>query len=375
MKKKKRAKAKAKKKRKVGARHAVPLPSKKKTVLKKKKLKSIHSRPKVVKSKVQKKPVAPPEPEKPAKKKNLIRELKRQRKLRDKERKGEAELTRDQTPMRIYLDQIEKIPLFTAKQELEVAFRVISKEKEEASVARELMIRSNLRLVISIAKRYSNLGLTFSDLVEEGNIGLMRAVDKFDPHRGYRFSTYASWWIKQAIMRALSNQGKTIRIPVYMFDIVSRYRKVRDELIQRYGRIPTRQEISQVLKIPVQKVGEIEGVVNRPSSLNATVSMDGQAELIDLIEDDSFETPLQETEDLFKSQRIQQVLKILDDRERRIIHLRYGLGTDEPHTLEETAKQFGITRERVRQIEAQALKKVRYHMAIEADKPEDYLSS
>ncbi len=374
MKKKKRA-AKAKKKKFKEKARAVKARAKKKIVLKKKKLKSAHSRPKVVKSKALKKPVVPPKPEKPPKPKNLIRELKRQRKLRDKERAGEADLTRDQTPMRIYLDQIEKIPLFTAKQELEVAFRVISKDKEEASVARELMIRSNLRLVISIAKRYSNLGLTFSDLVEEGNIGLMRAVDKFDPNRGYRFSTYASWWIKQAIMRALSNQGKTIRIPVYMFDIVSRYRKVRDELIQRYGRIPTRLEISQVLKIPVQKVGEIEGVVNRPSSLNATVSMDGQAELIDLIEDDSFETPLQETEDLFKSQRIQQVLKILDDRERHIIQLRFGLGTDEPHTLEETAKQFGITRERVRQIEAQALKKIRYHMAIEADKPEDYLSS
>lgn len=372
MKKKKRAKAKKKFKAKVRA--AKPR-AKKKIVLKKKKLKSLHSRPKIVKSKAVKKPVLPAKPEKPPKPRNLIRELKRQRKLRDKERQGESDGTHDQTPMRIYLDQIEKIPLLTAKQESEVAYRVQSKEKEEARVARELMIRSNLRLVISIAKRYSNLGLTFSDLVEEGNIGLMRAVDKFDPARGYRFSTYASWWIKQAIMRALSNQGKTIRIPVYMFDIVSRYRKVRDELIQRYGRVPTRQEISQVLKIPVQKVGEIEGVVNRPSSLNATVSMDGQAELIDLIEDDSFETPLQETEELFKSDRIKQVLKILDDRERRILELRYGLGTDEPHTLEETAKQFGITRERVRQIEAQALKKLRYHMAIEADKPEDYLSS
>lgn len=333
-------------------------------------------RPKVVKSAKAplKRAQAEEAKKKPEKKKNLLRELKRKRKEREGERAEQAEFTRDQTPMRIYLDQIEKIPLLTAKQEFEVSKRVKSKDKSESDVARELMIRSNLRLVISIAKRYSNLGLNFSDLVEEGNIGLMRAVDKFDPDRGYRFSTYASWWIKQAIMRALSNQGKTIRIPVYMFDIVSRYRKVRDELVQRYGRIPTRQEISQVLKIPIQKVAEIEGVVSRPSSLNAAVSMDGQAELIDLIQDDSFETPLQETAELFRSERIRELLKILDDRERRIIELRYGLGTNEPHTLEETAQQFGITRERVRQIEAQALKKIRYHMAVQADRPEDYLT-
>lgn len=362
----KKKRAKAKKRRKTKA-------SPKKRAVRKVKVRSSRVRPKVVKSKAVK-VVAVKPPEKKEKKKNLLRELKHRRKLRDKERHETAEFTRDQTPMRIYLDQIEKIPLLTAKQEFEVAKRVKRKVKEESDIARELMIRSNLRLVISIAKRYSNLGLVFSDLVEEGNIGLMRAVDKFDPDRGYRFSTYASWWIKQAIMRALSNQGKTIRIPVYMFDIVSRYRKVRDELVQRHGRIPTRQEISQILKVPVQKVTEIEGVVNRPSSLNAAVSMDGQAELIDLIEDDSFGTPLQETADLFRNQRIRQVLKILDERERRIIELRYGLDTDEPHTLEATAQQFGITRERVRQIEAQALKKIRYHMAIEADKPEDYLT-
>jgi len=236
------------------------------------------------------------------------------------------------------------------------------------------MIRSNLRLVISIAKRYANLGLMFSDIVEEGNIGLMRAVDKFDPERGYRFSTYGSWWIKQAIMRALSNQGKTIRIPVYMFDIVSRYRKIRDELVQRLTRIPTREEIAAVLKVPVNKVIEIEGVVNRPSSLHVPVSIDGSAELIDLIEDDSFDTPLQETEEMLRHERIQTLLTILDDRERRIVELRYGLGKENQHTLEQAAQQFGITRERVRQIEATALKKIRYQMAIEDDKPEDYLS-
>ena len=175
------------------------------------------------------------------------------------------ELTLDKTPMRIYLQQIEKIPLLTPEEEIDLA-KKIATDPAKAREAREKMIRSNLRLVISIAKRYTNIGLPFSDLVEEGNIGLMRAVDKFSYRKGYRFSTYASWWIKQAIMRALSNQGKTIRVPVYMFDTLSKWRKLRDSLVQKLSRIPTAKEIADVMGLPVEKVKELERIASQPGS-------------------------------------------------------------------------------------------------------------
>lgn len=283
------------------------------------------------------------------------------------------EITLDKTPMRIYLNQIEKIPLLTSEEEIALA-RAINLNQAGAREARERMIRCNLRLVISIAKRYTNLGLPFSDLVEEGNIGLMRAVDKFNYKKGYRFSTYASWWIKQAIMRALSNQGKTIRVPVYMFDIISKWRKVRDSLVQRLSRVPTAKEISEAMGIPVEKVKEIERIVSQPGSLNAPVSLDGSAEMIDLIEDESITSPVQNIEDLFEGERIDQLLNYVDDRERQVLILRFGLKGSESHTLEDTAKQFGVTRERIRQIELSAIKKIRYMLKLKEEKLEDYVS-
>jgi len=283
------------------------------------------------------------------------------------------EQTLDRTPMKIYLDQIEHIPLLTPEEEISLSQKVHA-GGSGGEEARHRMIRSNLRLVIAIAKRYTHMGLPFSDLVEEGNIGLMRAVEKFDPARGYRFSTYASWWIKQGMMRSLSNHGKTIRIPIYMYDIISEWRRVRDALTQRLNRVRTRREIAKVLEIPVAKVREIENIVNKPSSLNTPISLDGTAELIDLIEDDVARKPDVQVGEVLKSERVQKLLDCLDDRERKILTLRFGFGEHDPHTLEEVAGHFGVTRERIRQLEAVALKKIRAKLVLEGDLFENYLA-
>ena len=280
--------------------------------------------------------------------------------------------TLDRTPMRIYLDQIEHIQLLKPEDEISLAEK-IQAGGPRGEEARHRMIRSNLRLVISIAKRYSHMGLAFSDLVEEGNIGLMRAVEKFDPERGYRFSTYASWWIKQGMMRSLSNQGKTIRIPVYMYDIISKWRRVRDALMQRLNRMPTRREIAKVLEIPAAKVKEIETIVNRPSSLNTPLSLDGTAELIDMLEDKKESNPDSLVGELLKSERVRRILGVLDDREREVMTRRFGLEHHDPHTLEEVAQQFNVTRERIRQIEGAVLKKIRARLALEGDQFDNYL--
>lgn len=304
----------------------------------------------------------------------------RRRGKREDDEDGESggtnpdDYTLDRTPMKIYLKQIEHIPLLTPEQEISVSQRIQAKGSDSED-ARHHMIRSNLRLVISIAKRYANMGLSFSDLVEEGNIGLMRAVEKFNPERGYRFSTYASWWIKQALMRALSNQGKTIRIPVYMYDIISKWRRVRDGLMQKLNRMPTRKEIAKYMEVPVAKIKEIENIAGRPSSLNAPISLDGTAQLIDLIEDDASRGPDAQIGEMLRDERIQRILGTLDERERRILTLRFGLGPHDTHTLEEVAKEFTITRERVRQIEATALKKIRTQLLDEKDKLDNYYAS
>jgi RNA polymerase sigma factor (sigma-70 family) len=280
--------------------------------------------------------------------------------------------TLDRTAMRIYLDQIEHIPLLTPEEEISLGQKVQA-GGARSEEARQRMIRSNLRLVIALAKRYAHMGLPFSDLVEEGNIGLMRAVEKFDPKRGYRFSTYASWWIKQGMMRSLSNHGKTIRIPVYMYDIISKWRRIRDALTQRLSRAPTRREIAKVLEIPTSKVKKIESIVNRPSSLNAPLSLDGKAELIDLLEDDKERNPDSQVGEMLKSDRIRKLLGVLEDREREVLERRFGLVHHDPHTLAEVAHHFNVTRERIRQIESTVLKKIRVQLALEGDLFENYL--
>ncbi len=263
------------------------------------------------------------------------------------------------TAMRIYLNQIENIPLLSPEEEYELA-KIIYEKKRGSKRAREKMIRSNLRLVINIAKRYMNLGLPFSDLVEEGNIGLMRAVDKFNYKKGYRFSTYASWWIKQAMMRALSNQGKLIRIPVHMFEVINKMRKVKEYLMHTTGKMPTEKEIAKIMKIKVKKVKEVERVAaTSSSSLNAPISIDGNAELMDLIEDVNLKLPHDKILERQKYSHIEKFLRFLNPREKTILIMRFGLYDSEPYTLEVVAKKFGITRERVRQIEEGALKKIR----------------
>jgi RNA polymerase primary sigma factor len=283
-----------------------------------------------------------------------------------------ADQTLDRTTMRIYLDQIEDIPLLTAEEEISLGQKVQA-GGVRGEEARQRMIRSNLRLVIALAKRYSHMGLPFSDLVEEGNIGLMRAVEKFDPKRGYRFSTYASWWIKQGMMRSLSNHGKTIRIPVYMYDIISKWRRVRDALMQHLSRMPTRREIAKVLEIPTSKVKKIESIVNRPSSLNTPLSLDGKAELIDVLEDDKQRNPDSQVGEMLKSERVRKLLGVLDAREREVLERRFGLVQHEPHTLAEVAHHFNVTRERIRQIETIVLKKIRAQLTLEGDIFENYL--
>lgn len=254
-----------------------------------------------------------------------------------------------------YLREIKDIPLLTAKQEKELARKV--KKGDDAS--RQKMIRANLRLVINIAKRYSYLGVPMMDLIEEGNLGLMKAVEKYNPRRGYRFSTYAAWWIKQYITRAIANQGKTIRIPVYMVELLMKFKKVSDQLLVKFKRRPRMSEIAKRMKMPAKKIRQLNKMASKISSLNAPIGDDGTAEFMDLIEDESIATAVDEVGAYLQKERILELLKNMSPRERKILSLRFGLKDGVPHTLRDTAKHFGITRERVRQIESAAMKKLR----------------
>jgi len=261
--------------------------------------------------------------------------------------------------LKIYLKDIKDIPLLKPEEEISLAKRI--KKGDEA--ARRQMIQSNLRLVISIAKRYSNLGLPLSDLIEEGNLGLMRAVEKFNPGKGFRFSTYAAWWIKQYVLRSIANQGKTIRIPVYMVDIISRYRKANERLTQKLGRRPAPGELAHALKLPVKKVHEIERMTLQPASLDAPLGEEGSTEFIDLIEQSQAGSAKDTLAAFLTHEQVEDLLSRLTDRERQVLSFRYGLKDGVTYTLGETAKHLGITRERVRQIQNSAEKKLHTFLA------------
>ena len=257
-------------------------------------------------------------------------------------------------PLKLYLKDIKDIPLLTPEQEVSLARKVRKGDQE----ARHHMIQANLRLVISIAKRYSHLGLPISDLIEEGNLGLMRAVAKFNPGKGFRFSTYAAWWIKQYVLRAIANQGKTIRIPVYMVDLISRYRKVTERLSQRLGRKPSAGEVARSMKCPVRKVQEIEGMLLTPASLDAPLGDEGTSQFMDLVESTQSASATDTLAEFLKHEQVEDLLSRLTEREREVLNFRYGLQDGVTYTLGETAKRLGVTRERVRQIQNSAERKL-----------------
>jgi len=253
-----------------------------------------------------------------------------------------------------YFKEIRKIPVLSAEEEVILAKRA-QKGDEKSRVK---LIRSNLRLVVKIARKYERLGLSLSDLIEEGNIGLMKALNRFNHRLGYRFSTYASWWIRQHIIRAIANQSRVVRIPVYMSELLHKMRKAQERLVHKYGRKPTNTELAKALKISIHKVHELQRVSHRATSLDRRVSEDGEIEFIDLLQDDEIEA-VDELVNLFNREEVDAILSMMAERERKIVNMRFGLKTGLPKTLAEVARSFGITRERVRQIEKEALEKMR----------------
>lgn len=258
--------------------------------------------------------------------------------------------------LKLYLKDIREIPLLTAKQEVELS----RKARKGDEQARKQMIRSNLRLVISIAKRYIHLGTPFLDLIEEGNLGLMKAVDKFDPRKGFRFSTYAAWWIKQGITRSLSEQGKMIRVPVYMNDLITKWKKKREALSQKLKRIPSDEEMAKLLKLNKQKKDQIKfWMSTTTSSLEAPIGDESDSSVSELIEDQTATQPDAQIEHMLDKERIGNMLEVMSDREREILDMRFGLVDGKQRTLAEVAIKLGVSRERVRQIEEAALRKLR----------------
>ncbi len=268
-------------------------------------------------------------------------------------RKGASETER--SSLRLYLQEIGRVPLLTPQEEVKLAKRISKGDAE----ARSQMIQANLRLVVKIAHDYASFGLPLLDLISEGNIGLIKAVERFDPNKGGKLSTYAAWWIKQSIKRALANQSKTIRLPVHLVDKIAKMRRIAMEMTEELGRDPTNEELAHVLGMPVNKVAHLKSVSIRPSSLDAPVGEDEGTELGELVGDDNMATPVEQLSQKSILGEINRMVNTLDKREAEIIRLRFGLGGDKPKTLEEVGESFDITRERVRQLQNMALTKMR----------------
>ena len=261
-----------------------------------------------------------------------------------------------QDPVKMYLKDIGKVPLLSAEEEIELAKRMEAGDE----MAKKKLAESNLRLVVSIAKRYVGRGMLFLDLIQEGNLGLLKAVEKFDYRKGYKFSTNATWWIRQAITRAIADQARTIRIPVHMVETINKVTRVSRDLLQKLGREPLPEEVGEVMGLPKERVQEIMKIAQEPVSLETPIGEEEDSHLGDFIQDESIPTPVEATNQTLLHEQLDEVVSTLTEREQRVIKLRFGWDDGRPRTLEEVGKEFKVTRERIRQIEAKALRKLRH---------------
>jgi RNA polymerase primary sigma factor len=289
----------------------------------------------------------------------------------DLEKELEALVTMDDIgstdPVRMYLKEIGKVKLLNAKEEVDLA-----KKAEKGDLrSKAKLIESNLRLVVSIAKRYVGRGMSLLDLIQEGNQGLIRATEKYDWRRGYKFSTYATWWIRQAITRAIADQARTIRIPVHMVETINRFIRTKNRLTAEMGREPTPEEVAKEMQIDVSKAREIMKISQEPTSLQTKIGDEDDSVLGDFIQDTSQPTPYDQTSRVLLKEQLEEVLATLNDREKKVLIMRFGLEDGRPRTLEEVGRAFGVTRERIRQIEAKAIRKLRHPSR--AKKLKDYL--
>ena len=259
-------------------------------------------------------------------------------------------------PVRMYLKEIGKVPLLSAEEEIELAKRMAEGDED----AKKRLAEANLRLVVSIAKRYVGRGMLFLDLIQEGNLGLLKAVEKFDYQKGFKFSTYATWWIRQAITRAIADQARTIRIPVHMVETINKLIRVSRQLLQELGREPLPEEIAEELDMPVERVREILKISQEPVSLETPIGEEEDSHLGDFIQDDNVPVPAEAAAATLLKEQLGEVLDTLTDREQKVLRLRFGMNDGRARTLEEVGKEFDVTRERIRQIEAKALRKLRH---------------
>ena len=270
-------------------------------------------------------------------------------------------------PVKVYLKEIGTVPLLSSEEELELAKRVVEGDEQ----AKKRLSEANLRLVVSIAKRYLGRGMHFLDLIQEGNLGLMKAVEKFDYTKGFKFSTYATWWIRQAITRAIADQARTIRIPVHMVETMNKVRRVSGQLLHNNGREPTPEEVAEELNMPVEKIREIMRASQDPLSLETPIGEEDDTHLGDMVPDGDALAPVEEASHVLLREQLMDVLGTLTPRERKVLQMRFGISGGRPHTLEEVGKEFDVTRERIRQIEAKALRKLRHPSR--SKKLKDYL--